>query len=210
MSLTRSVVIRLVLGWGLAACTRSAYAPAGINITSHRSDYSPTAQLAVALRPLGVQGDTAHTVIDSGSLVVPGETAGGDGGGMYNVYISALLVTRAPKPKGKSLPSPWNAMAESDSQFAFTAVPRGERRAIPAMRFRVERPANLDPSKAWVVFRISGIVIPGVVRRVGQPAGIATPGALRFRVYACADWNLSGRIDRKRAKVMRTSYLKAC
>ena len=193
----------------LAACTKPALAPSGINIASDRSDYSPTAQLAVALGPLNAFGDSVEVVVDSGSLLVPGEATGGVGG-MYNVHVSALVVTRATAPKGTASPNPWIALAESDSQLVLTSIARGERRTLAPMRFRLVRPATVAPRDAWIVFRITGIVIPRAARTEGVRPGPTTAGAQRFRVYACADWNLAGRIDRKRSQAMRTSYLTAC
>ena len=209
MWIDRSVVRWLGLSCTIVACAKPTFAPSGVNVTSDRSDYSPTAQLAVAVGPLNAHGDTVEIVVDSGSLAVPGE-GGGDAGAMYNVHVAALVVTRATAPKGNALPRPWLALAESDSQLVLASIARGERRAIGPLRLRVVRPASVDPRDAWVVFRITGIVIPKIARMEGQRLGPTMPGAQGFRVYACADWNLSGRIDRRRAKVMQTSYLKAC
>ena len=209
MRSNRRAVCCFGLAGAMAACTKPALAPAGINVTSEHSDYSPSAQLAVALGPLTAHADTVEIVVDSGSLAVPGE-GGGDAGAMYNVHVAALVVTRATAPKGNALPRPWLALAESDSQLVLTSIARGERRPIGPLRLRVVRPANVDPGDAWVVFRITGVVIPRLARMEGQRPGPTLPDAQRFRVYACADWNLSGRIDRTRAKVMTTSYLKAC
>ncbi len=202
-------LVLLGVAGALAACAKPSLAPSGINIASDRSDYSPTAQLAVALGPLNAFGDTVEIVVDSGSLSVPGESAGGVGG-MFNVHLSALVVTRATAPKGAVLPSPWLALAESDSQLVLSSIARGERRALAPLRFRLLRPTNVTPRDAWIVFRITGIVIPRTARTEGVRLGPTMPGAHRFRVYACADWSLSGRVDRKRARVMRTSYLTAC
>ena len=205
----RSVLLVLGLLSASTACRQPALAPAGINVVSDRSDYSPTAQLAVALEPLTSRGDTIEVVVDSGSLSVLGDRIGG-GGAMYNVHLAALIVTRAKAPRGKGLPSPWIAVAESDSQLVLPSIGRGERRAIEPMTFLVLRPVAVHPRDAWVVFRITGVVIPTIARMVGAQPSPSIPGARRFRVYACADWNLEGRIDRKRAQVMKASYLKAC
>lgn len=209
MCTKRVVACAIVSLCGLAACTRPAFAPSGINISSERSDYAPTARLAIALAPLSMNGDSVDIVIDSGSLAVPGDAAGGEGGHMFNVYLAALVVTPVQRRKNESLPNPWEAVAQSDSQLVVASIPRGERRAIGARRFRVARPQGLDPAKAWVVFRLTGSVIPRTAKVIGQPTS-SPPQARRFRVYACADWNLTAQIDRKRAKVMNVSYLTAC
>lgn len=202
-----SCAIALLLG--VTACTRPTFAPLGINISSDRSDYAPTARLAVALGPLSASGDTFDIVIDSGSLAVPGEAAGGEGGNMFNVYLTALIVTPVQRRKNEALPNPWRAVAESDSQLVVSSIPRGERRALGAMRLRVSRPTGLKSAEAWIVFRLTGNVIPRMAKVVGQPTNSA-PQTRRFRVYACADWNLTTRVDRKRARVMSGSYLTAC
>ncbi len=191
------------------ACTRPAFAPAGINVSSDRSDYAPTARLAVALGSLNRSGDTIDIVIDSGNLAVPGDAVGGDGGNMFNVYLTALVVTPIQRRKNEALPNPWEAVAQSDSQLVIASVPRGERRALGPMRLRVPRPHGVAPADAWVVFRLTGSVIPHTAKVVGQ-ASSSPPRTVRFRVYACADWNLNTRVDRKRSKVMNASYLQAC
>lgn len=194
---------------GVTACTRPAFAPSGMNISSDRSDYTPTARLAVALASLSMSRETIDIVIDSGSLAVPGDVAGGEGGNLVNVYLTALVVAPVQRRKNEALPNPWEAVAESDSQLVVSNIPRGERRAIGAVHLRVRRPQGLDPAEAWLVFRLTGDVIPHVAKVVGQSTR-RPPQTEQFRVYACADWNLTTRIDRRRAKVMNASYLKAC
>jgi hypothetical protein len=207
----RRHVAACVLGllYGCTACARPSFAPPGINISSERSDYAPTARLAVALAPLHMNGDTVEIVIDSGSVAVPGDVSGGEGGTMFSVYLTALLVTPVQGRTHEASTNPWEAVAQSDSQLVVASIPRGERRALGTLRFRVPRPRDLDPARAWVVFRLTGNVIPHTARMVGQPS-ISPLRTRRFRVYACADWNLTARIDRKRSKVMNASYLKAC
>lgn len=199
----------LALLLGVAACTRPAFAPSGMNISSERSDYAPTARLAVALGPLNMSGETIEIVIDSGSLAVPGDAASGSGGDMFNVYLTALVVTPVERRKNEALPNPWVAVAQSDSQLVVSSIPRGERRVIGPLRLRVPRPGGVAPEDAWVVFRLTGNVIPHEAKVVGQTAS-TLPRTRRFRVYACADWNLNARVARKRAKVMKASYLTAC
>lgn len=198
----------LGLACEFAACTRPALAPSGINVVSDRSDYSPTSQLAVAIGLLNAIGYTVDVVVDSGSLSVPGEAAEGVDG-MNDVYVGALVVMRATAPKGTVLPSPWLALAESDSQLVLSSIARGERRALASMRFRAVRPTTIAVRDAWVVFRTTGIVIPRAAQTAGRRLGNTMADARRFRVYACADWNLTGRVDRKRAQVIRTSSLTA-
>ena len=205
----RAAACAIVLFCGSTACVRPAFAPSGMNISSERSDYSPTARLAVALAPLRLGGDTVDIVIDSGSLVVPGDAAGGEGGHMFNVYLTALVVTPVQRRKNETLPNPWKVVSQSDSQLVVSSIPRGERRAIGTTRLRVPRPESLNPAEAWVVFRLTGNVIPRIAKVIGQPTS-SLPQTRRFRVYACANWNLTTRIDRKRAKVMNAWYLKAC
>ena len=202
-------VCAIDLLFSVTACTRPAFAPSGINVSSDRSDYAPTARLAVALGSLNISDEIIDIVIDSGSLAVPGDAAGGDGGTMFNVYLTALVVTPVQRRKNEALPNPWEAVAHSDSQFVVSSIPRGQRHTIGAMRLRVPRPVGVKPADAWVVFRLTGNVIPRIAKVVGQ-ATSSLPKIRRFRVYACADWNLNARVDRKRAKVMNASYLKAC
>ena len=109
-----------------------------------------------------------------------------------------------------AMPNPWHAEAQSDSLSVLDGLRRGERRALGKMQFRLLRPANFDPGKTWLAFRITGIAVPQVARTEGQQAEVKAPRAQKFRVYACADWNLEGRVDRDRARKMRGSYLAAC
>ena len=182
-----------------------------MNVSSDRSEYSPTARLAIALAPLRLDVDTIDIVIDSGSITVPGELVGDTVAAMRNFYLTALLVVpRRAGRDGVALPSPWHAEAESDSLFVVEGLRFGERRALGTVRLRIPRPTNLDPSRTWLVFRITGLVTSKVARMEGQRDEAPAPRPQRFRVYACADWNLAGRIDRDRARQMRVSYLSAC
>lgn len=200
----------LLLACAAAACAQPARVPHGVNVSSERSEYSPTARLAVALAPLRLATDTIDIVIDSGSLAVPGESFGDTAVVMRNFYLTALLVTTGAGREETELPRPWHAEAQSDSLPVVDGLRHGERRAIGPMRFRIPRPANFDPGRAWLVFRLTGIVIPRVARMEGQQGEVRVPRGPRFRVYACADWNLAGQVDRDRARRMRESYLAAC
>ena len=199
----------LTLIFGAAACVRPAFAPSGMNISSDRSDYAPTARLAVALGPLSISGNAIEIVIDSGSLAVPGDAASASGGDMFNVHLTALVVTAVERHENEALPNPWRVVAQSDSELVLASIHRGERRGIGPLRLVVPRPRDVAPKNTWVVFRLTGNVIPHEAKVVGQ-ASSGLPRMRRFRVYACADWNLNARVDRRRAKVMNASYLKAC
>ena len=204
-------VVALLLACELAACVRPASVPVGVNISSDRSDYSPTARLAVALAPLHLTTETLDIVVDSGSLSVPGEVLGDTTAAMRNIYLTALLVAR---PNGgtekAALSAPWRVVAQSDSAMVLDGLRRGERRALGSVRFRLAPPAGLDPGKTWLVFRITGIVVARIAQMEGGPVDVRPPREQRFRVYACADWNLAGRVDRERERQMRVSYLAAC
>lgn len=123
----------VVLLFAATACTRPAFAPRGINVSSDRSDYAPTARLAVALGSLNMSGEPIDIVMDSGSLAVPGDAIGGGGGDLFNVYLTALVVTPIQRRKNAALLSP--------------------------MRLRVPRPHGVTPADARVVSRLTGSVI---------------------------------------------------
>lgn len=194
---------------GVTSCTRRAFAPSGINISSDGSDYTPTARLAVALRSLHPTDEFIDIVIDSGSLAVPGDAVGGDGGDMLNIYLTALIVTPVQRSKNAVLPNPWESIAASDSQLVIASIPHGARRALSPMRLRVPLPNGPAPADAWVVFRITGSVIPRTAKVLGKATDVP-PQIERFRVYACANWNLDTRVSRQRSRVMNAWYLKAC
>lgn len=211
MPLRRVSAVTLLLICALTACVRPAAVSSGVNISSDGSDYSPTARLAVALAPLGLAGDTIDVVIDSGSLSVPGVPLGDTAVSLRSFHLTALIV--GPGSAGGDvggLPRPWHALAQSDSIRVLDGLRRGEHRAIGKVHLRIPRPVAFDPKKTWLVFRITGIAVPHIARSVGQQADIALAREMRFRVYACADWSLAGRVDRTRSRQMRVSYLAAC
>jgi hypothetical protein len=211
MPISRISAVTLLLVCALTACVRPAAVSPGVNISSDGSDYSPTARLAVALAPLGLAGDTIDVVIDSGSLSVPGVPLGDTAVTMRSFHLTALVVGPG-RADGDAdgLPRPWHALAQSDSIRVLDGLRRGEQRAIGKVHLRIPRPVAFDPKKTWLVFRITGIAVPRIALREGQPADVVSAREMRFRVYACADWSLAGRVDRSRSRQMRVSYLAAC
>lgn len=211
MPISRLSAVTVLFVCALTACVRPAAISTGVNVSSVSSDYSPTARLAVALAPLGLAGDTIDVVIDSGSLSVPGVPLGDTAVTMRSFHLTAIIA--GPGGAGGDsggLPRPWHALAQSDSLRVLDGLRRGEHRAIGTVRLRIPRPIGFDPKKTWLVFRITGIAVPRIARSEGRQADVAPAREMRFRVYACADWNLVGRVDRTRARQMRVSYLAAC
>ena len=211
MSIGRESALAFLFAFGLTACVRPASVPSGVNITSERSDYSPTARLAVALAPLRLAGDSLDIVIDSGSLSVPGEGLGDTTAIMRNFHLTALfVVSRRTGREQSELHNPWRTVAHSDSLLVLDGLRQGERRPFGTMRLRIPRPVDFNPGKTWLVFRITGLVVQRGAYTVGQPAEVNAPRFHKFRVFACAEWNLAGRVDRDRARRVRVSYLAAC
>jgi hypothetical protein len=86
-----------LIGAGLGGCAHVRPAPSGYNVSSERSDYSPTVRLAVALPLLSPTSNTdgITVVIDSGVLSAPGARTADTRPVMRNLYLTALLATAA-------------------------------------------------------------------------------------------------------------------
>lgn len=197
----------------LGGCAHLRPVGPGFNISSERSDYSPAVRLAVAL-PLSVAdtaGDSLTIVIDSAVVTAPGARASDTTPVMRDLYIAALLATHGQSAdRSGQLPTPWLALAASDSVPLLDALHLGVPTHGGPVRLHVTRPPALDPTKTWLVFRITGTAISNAVRdasgqiipTTGRPHGV--------RVFACADWNLAGYLDRARAKSLARAYNAAC
>jgi hypothetical protein len=197
----------------LGGCAHLRPVGTGFNVSSERSDYSPAVRLAVAL-PFAVAdtaGDSLTIVIDSAVVTAPGAPSPDTTPVMRNLYIDALLATRGQNGgETGQLPTPWVALATSDSVPLLGALHLGVPTRAGPLRLRVLRPRALDATRTWLVFRITGTAISNVVRLANGDI-IPTTGRPRgVRVFACADWNLAGYVDRARAKSLARAYNAAC
>lgn len=200
-------------GLAAGACAHPRLAGAGFNVSSERSDYSPTVRLAVALpvvQPTAGR-DSITVLIDSAMVLAPGATSADTTPVMSNLYITALLATRAPAAaEGGGPPEPWRALAASDSILLADALYLGEPRAVGHVRLSLAAPAALDPTRTWLVFRISGTAMTNAVRLADGSIIARRPVPGGVRVYACADWTLAGYVDKRRAKALARAYTSAC
>jgi hypothetical protein len=197
----------------IAACTHPRLAPAGFNVSSERSDYSPNVRLAIALPvvPTAASHDTITVVIDSAIVTAPGAASSDTTAVMSDLYITALLATRASAADAANgPPEPWHALAAGDSMLLADALHLGEPRAVGHLVLHVVPPSPLDPAETWLVFRISGVAMTNAVRLEDGRIIARRPVPGGVRVYACADWTLAGYIDKARAKALARAYTSAC
>lgn len=197
----------------LGGCAHLRPVGPGFNVSSERSDYSPTVRLAIAL-PLSIAdtaGDSLTIVVDSAIVTAPGTPSSDTTPVMHDLYIAALLATRGQNPSQTGqLPTPWVALAASDSVQLVDALHLGAPTRVGPLRLRVMRPRPLDPARTWLVFRITGTAISNAVRLANGEIipTRARPGGVR--VFACADWTLAGYLDRARARSLARAYNAAC
>lgn len=196
-----------------AACAHPRLAAPGFNISSERSDYSPAVRLAVALPvvPPASSSDTLTVVIDSAVVTAPGAVSSDTTPVMRDLYITALLATRAaPGSAANGPPEPWHAIATGDSVLLADALHLGVPRGVGHLVLRVAPSAPVDPARTWLVFRISGMAITNAVRLADGSIIPRRPIAGGVRVYACADWTLAGYVDKARSKALARAYTSAC
>lgn len=197
----------------LCACAHPRLAPAGFNISSERSDYSPAVRLAVALPvvPHGANRDTITVVIDSAIITAPGATSTDTTAVMRHLYITALLAT---KPADDGAPNavqqPWRALAASDSALLADALRLGEPKSVGRIQLHLVPPSSFDSSRTWLVFRITGDAMTNAVMLADGTMIPRRLIAAGVRVFACADWTLGGYVDRARAKALARAYTAAC
>lgn len=202
-----------ILGAFAGACAHPRLAARGFNVSSERSDYSPSVRLAVALPlvPAASTRDTIMVVIDSAVVTAPGSISSDTAPVMSNLYITALLATRVSADGAASgPPEPWHELAAGDSVLLVDALHLGVPRSVGRLVLRVAPPVPLDAARTWLVFRISGAAMTNAVMLANGSiiARRLTPGAVR--VYACADWTLAGYVDRARSKALARAYTSAC
>lgn len=197
----------------LSGCVHPRLAASGYNVSSERSDYSPTVRLAVALPVISptVSGDTITVVIDSAVITAPGRVAADTSPVMSDLYITALLATRSADHDGhEGLTEPWHALATSDSVHLASALRLGVPQAVGHVRLTLVPPAQFDPNESWLVFRVSGTAQTNAVKLADGSIIARRPAPGGVRVYACADWTLAGYVDKARAKALARAYTAAC
>jgi hypothetical protein len=184
----------------------------GFNLSSASSDYSPTARLAIRLPVLAADADADKitVVVDSAIIVAPGVATAASLPIMRQLYGTLLLAAASRDQPGESEPA-WRAIVESDSILLADSLRLGEPHAVGRFRLILPRPPALDATRTWLVFRISGSSMTTEVRsvdgRIVRPRKAVAGGV---RVYACADWSLSGDRDPDRARAMAQAYTTAC
>ena len=212
MTLAPAPAILLLTAVACSGCAHARRVAPGFNVSSETSDYSPTARLAVSF-PLSMAAslDSIVVLIDSAILTAPGLRSADTLPVMRNLYISALVATSADGSHVSGRPAPpWLELASGDSALVVEGLRLGEVRHVRHIRLSIARPHSLDPTRAWLIFRISGAAITKEVQladgRVVAPKSVA--GGIR--VFACADWTLAGYLDRRRAKALARAYTAAC
>jgi hypothetical protein len=205
---------RLLLAFSaLSGCVHPRPASGGYNVSSERSDYSPTIRLAVALPVIApaARHDTIIVVIDSAVVTAPGAIAADTSPVMSELYITALLATRpSAREVTPGLLEPWRTLATSDSVLLISALRFGVPRSVGHLRLALVPPTTVDPSQTWLVFRISGTVQTNAVMLADGTMFPRRPRPGGVRVYACADWSLAGYVDKTRAKALARAYTAAC
>lgn len=196
----------------LFACAHLRRAPAGYNVSSERSDYTPAVRLAVAVPTLDTAGGrTSLTIaVDSGIITAAGGESRDTVAAMRGLYLTALLVTPTTRQQDAGPPSPWQAIAQSDSVLIVDALRLGVPQQLPRVQLSIATATPLEPGRTWLVFRITGGVM---TQEIKMPDGQVIPARRvsgGVRVYACSDWTLAGYVDRKRAKALATAYNAAC
>lgn len=204
-TLRRLVAVAATLG-AATACAHRTGKPSGYLVSSIASDYSPVLRARVAVE---IAGDSVVVRVDSGSLVAPGEAGSRRRAVMRAITMESLLVGEPAKNHGP-LPTPWTPIAISAAQLVADSLALGVSQPLHPLRFAIARPASLDRRRAWLVFRIraDGETTPVHLADGTLLAGRRIVGGVR--VFACADRNLSGRVDKRRAAGLKKDYLAAC
>lgn len=196
------------------ACAHVKRAPPGYNVSSERSDYTPSLRLAVAVPVVDTAGGRASLIVAIDSGIITAVGGGGESSDtvavMGELHLTALLVTAPSTSRGDGPPSPWRAVAQSDSVRIADALRLGEPHAIPRIQLSMETHVPIDPRQTWLVFRVTG---GAMTKEITMPDGKLIPARRvpgGVRVFACADWSLAGYVDRKRAKALARAYNAAC
>lgn len=190
----------------LSACAHRQVATSGYLVSSSRSDYSPALTATVVVDD---RRDSIVVRLDSATLLAPGEAMAKGKASMRALTIEAILV-RAPGKDEGPLPTPWISIATSEPHPLADSLVVGAPHSIPALRVALARPATLDPERTWLVFRIRADAEATPVHLADGTLLAGRRVESGVRVFACADRNLTGRLDRRRAKGLRRNYLAAC
>jgi len=187
-----------------------------MNVSSERSEYSPTIRLAVRmplLRDSLVQGGTAIVVrVDSGVITAHGVLTPSELVVMRNLKITAVVATFPTEGSQRgSLAHPWAELARSADQHLTDSLRYGEGAGLPPMTFVI--PIRHERSRVanGLVFEITGIAMSTPVRLVtGELRPGRTLGEGSIRVFACSIFRLDGSIDGAREKNLRARYVDLC
>lgn len=197
----------------LASCLPRRTAPRGFNVSSERSDYSPVLRLAVAIDSLAARPDSLVVRVDSGVVTAPGELRPGSRPIMRGLAIVAVLAvpgaavdTTGPRRALR----PWRAIAASEPQPFVDSLRYGEAQPVRALRFILPRPDSADAARAFVLFRVQGGSVAEPVRMANGSVAPARTFVGGVTVFACPTWNVSGRIDRERARTLAKHYGAGC
>lgn len=193
----------------VTACASLHRGAAGIQISSAGSDYSPQLRADVHTT---VATDSVHVRLTNGSLVAPGDLGGNGRALMRGVTLEALVVAAPPPPPAGSLapPPPWEALTQSARTVIADSLLLGVAHPFDEFTIAIPRPPSLDLARSWLVFRIRATGVATPVRLEDGTVLAGKDVADGVRVFACSERNLDGRVDRKRAKELRRSYIAAC
>ena len=208
MAYRATKLVRYVAATAVAGCAGRAGLAPGPNISSERSDYSPSLRLTVSQQALLSRPDSIVVVIDSGVVTAAGIQSPQSPAEMRNLYITALIAKRSVTAGVRDARTPpWVVVAESDSALIADSLRLGETRPLETLRFAVRRPNTLDSSRVNLVFRITGIAVDEPDK--GRAARPLIRGG-RIRVYACSDWTLDGLVDVRQQKALAEAYNSVC
>ena len=192
----------------LAGCAGRAKIAPGPNISSERSDYSPSLRLTVSQQALLSRPDSIVVLIDSGVVAAAGLQSPQSPAEMRNLYIAALIARRSVTAGVRDVRTPpWTTVVESDSILIADSLRLGETRPLETLRFAFRRPNTLDSSRVNLVFRITGIAVDEPNNGSGTRPLIRGG---RIRVYACSVWTLDGVVDARQQKAMAEAYNAVC
>jgi hypothetical protein len=205
-------VIRLAaLGWCLillAACRHSVRG----TVSSEGSDYSPTLRAAVRL----ALRDSVYVTLDSGVVVAPMAAGSAFRGQVTATRLSmtAHVVTQSsaagPYASGgtRGWSRPWRVLQSSLPIAVADSLRLGVPILLPKRVIAMIRPTEVA-SPTWILFTLRG----DLVSWERDPAGTRLrPRVYRdaILVYSCAAWDLSGRPNTSRTRMLAEHYSEAC
>ncbi|MDQ6612618.1 MAG: hypothetical protein M3Y64_09300, partial [Gemmatimonadota bacterium] len=177
-------------------------------VSSERSDYSPVVTFRARVRTT----DSVHVHVGRLRILSPGPVFEGMPAITGKLVMQALLVSASDGTVGTANGAlrPWTERAASTPVALVDSLVMGRPQDVLDLNFVLPLPSGIADGNSWLVFRVTGASVSAPVQMADGGVIPAHVDADGIRVFACAEQNLNGKTDKKRARQLKTAYNASC